>query len=151
MRFHLFANWDIFVLIYEYSSWRNFNVCITHISEKRLWTSCLELATCLGYEVWGSEYSIRNPTGCNEQLRAFKITPLYESKVLLLEPPCSLQFVYVNFGFLHASCFPPFLCFCLTGMPCAYVPGFLTPSVHNIRSDLIHTWGGGGWMLQKQK
>jgi len=31
----------------------------------------------------------------------------------------------------------------LTGTPCAYVPYYLTLFVHSIRSDLIHTWGGG--------
>ena len=58
---------------------------------------------------FGSQYSIRNPTGSNERLGSLKITPLYESKLLLFEPPCSLQFVYVNFGFLDVSCF---LIFC---------------------------------------
>jgi len=89
----------------------------------------------------GSEYSIRNPTGCNEQLRSFKITPMYESNVLLLEPACSLQFVYVSFGFLDVSCFPLFVL--LFNRDAMRVCSRLTPSLHNIRSDLIlvHTWG----------
>jgi hypothetical protein len=47
--------------------------------------------------------SIRNPTGSNERLASFKITPLYLSKVLLIEPRCLLQVVYVSLGFLDES------------------------------------------------
>ena len=90
---------------YENSSCRNCNECITHWSAKRIWTSCMELATCLGYAVWARSIAYASKKGPE----SFKIILLYESKVLLLEPPCSLQFLYVNFIFLDVSCFL-FLC-----------------------------------------